>query len=63
MLDKDEYNRNIVNFPKDYKEVIIDGGNHSNFGDYGFQKGDEASSISKDKQIEITTSEIVSFII
>lgn len=63
VLDKDEYNRNIVNFPKDYKEVIIDGGNHSNFGDYGFQKGDEASSISKDKQIEITISEIVSFII
>lgn len=62
MLNKKEYNKNITNFPVNYKEVIIEGGNHSNFGDYGFQRHDGVSSISKEEQINITKQTIMDFI-
>jgi len=37
-----------------FEELIIPGGNHGNFGHYGFQKGDNGSSISADEQQELT---------
>ena len=63
VLNKEEYNKNISNFPINYKEVIIEGGNHSNFGDYGHQRGDGEATISNEEQIRITKNEIVDFII
>lgn len=36
--------------PVDTKIVIIDGGNHAQFGDYGLQKGDGTAFISRDEQ-------------
>ena len=62
MLNKEEYNKNISNFPTNYKEVIIEGGNHSNFGDYGHQRGDGEATISNEEQINITKQEIMDFI-
>lgn len=62
-LNKEEYNKNISNFPTNYKEVIIEGGNHSNFGDYGHQRGDGEATISNEEQIRITKNEIVDFIV
>ena len=62
-LNKEEYNKNISNFPTNYKEVIIEGGNHSNFGDYGHQRRDGKATISNEEQIRITKNEIVDFII
>ena len=62
VLNKKEYNKNISNFPANYKEVIIEGGNHSNFGDYGFQRHDGVASISKDEQINITKNAVIDFI-
>ena len=62
VLNKKEYNKNISNFPVNYKEVIIEGGNHSNFGDYGFQRNDGEASISKEEQINITKQEVIDFI-
>ena len=62
VLNKEEYNKNISNFPTNFKEVIIEGGNHSNFGDYGFQRNDRVASISKEEQINITKQEIMGFI-
>ena len=63
VLNKKEYNKNISNFPSNYKEVIIEGGNHSNFGDYGFQRRDGKASISKEEQVNITKNEIINFVI
>lgn len=37
-------------YPKDYKEIIIEGGNHAQFGNYGIQKGDGNATISADEQ-------------
>ncbi len=36
--------------PDDFTEVVIDGGNHSQFGDYGRQAGDGKASIREEKQ-------------
>lgn len=48
----------------DYTEniVIIDGGNHAQFGNYGEQKGDSAATISRDDQQNITVDAIEEFI-
>ena len=62
VLKKEEYSKNQKNFPKDYKEVIIEGGNHSQFGNYGQQRNDSIATIERSKQIEITTNEICSLI-
>ena len=42
--------------------VIIEGGNHAQFGDYGKQKGDPDATISAKEQQEITVEAIVKFI-
>lgn len=60
VLNKEEYTKNTNNFPTNYKEIIIEGGNHSNFGDYGLQRKDTASKLSNDEQVELTTSLVVS---
>lgn len=62
VLNKGEYNKNISNFPTGYKEVVIEGGNHSNFGDYGFQRKDGVASITNEEQVNKTKTEIVNFI-
>ena len=62
VLNMKEYNKNRVNLPLKYKEVVIKGGNHANFGDYGRQKKDGKASISRDKQQSITVKEIKEFL-
>ena len=44
------------------KEIIIEGGNHSNFGNYGLQENDNLSTIDKETQQERTIQEILKFI-
>lgn len=42
--------------------TIIQGGNHGNFGNYGFQKGDGKGSLTRTLQQNITVEEILKFI-
>lgn len=48
----------------DYTEnvVIIDGGNHAQFGNYGEQKGDKPATISREDQQNIAVMAILEFI-
>ncbi|MFO7612778.1 MAG: alpha/beta fold hydrolase [Clostridia bacterium] len=48
----------------DYTEniVVIEGGNHAYFGNYGEQKGDVPATISRDEQQNIAVTEILKFI-
>ncbi|OHW62827.1 alpha/beta hydrolase family protein [Andreesenia angusta] len=48
----------------DYKEnvVIIEGGNHAQFGNYGEQKGDLPATIGWKEQQDVTVREIMDFI-
>lgn len=51
--DKITYEKNIV---------VVNGGNHAYYGNYGEQKGDGKATISRNKQQEIVTKEIIKFI-
>lgn len=42
--------------------IIIDGGNHAQFGNYGKQKGDPDADISPEEQQNITVDAIIEFI-
>jgi predicted esterase len=43
----------------DTKYVVINGGNHAQFGSYGFQPGDNAATISAEEQwMQITTATV-----
>lgn len=48
--------------PKDTKYVEIEGGNHSDFADYGLQKGDNKAITSEKEQLNITVESISDFI-
>ena len=55
------YSRNLKNL-SDVEEHIIEGGNHCQFGSYGFQKGDNEATVSHEQQIATTVGLIVDFI-
>ncbi len=44
------------------EELVIDGGNHANFGDYGAQKGDGAADISAGEQQEQTARAVAAWL-
>ena len=46
----------------DTNVLVIDGGNHANYGDYGKQKGDGTATISKAEQQKQTVDAILNFI-
>ena len=62
VVEWDSIKKNEKNLPKDAMQVVIEGGNHSQFGDYGFQKGDNEATISADEQIRQTKETIDSLI-
>ena len=46
----DLFEASRANLPSTAKFVVIDGGNHGQFGDYGFQPGDNEATISRTEQ-------------
>lgn len=62
VLNTENYRVYTSNLPTDLTEVVIDGGNHAGFGDYGKQKGDGNATISHEEQWNITVNAIVEFI-
>ncbi len=48
--------------PLNYQEVVIEGANHAQFGNYGIQKGDGTAAITAEEQQKITTSKILEMI-
>lgn len=59
VADVEKLARTRANLPPDLHDVRIDGGNHSQFGYYGFQPGDWPATISRDEQQRITTEAIL----
>lgn len=53
ILSKPEYTQGVK---------IIEGGNHSGFGNYGFQKGDTKAEITIEEQQKLTVEYILEFI-
>lgn len=62
VLSMDSYERNRNNLPEGFEEVIIEGGCHAFFGNYGEQKGDGKPAITREDQIETTSDAIADFI-
>ncbi|MCR6662390.1 MAG: alpha/beta hydrolase [Luteimonas sp.] len=53
-------NRNRRNLPADASRIVVEGGNHSRFGEYGFQPGDRFAAVSRERQREATLSALLS---
>ena len=62
VLNRSKYDECLANYPKDFTEVVIDGGCHAYFGDYGEQRGDGQSSISRQQQIEIAADAVAAML-
>ena len=56
-VEKSEENRHLL--PPTCRWVLIEGGNHSQFGSYGFQPGDRFATVDRDRQQELTREAIV----
>lgn len=59
LASMDEVKANAQYLPKDTTWILIDGGNHSQFGYYGSQLGDNAATISREQQQELTVDGIL----
>lgn len=58
VLNKEKYNENKANLPNGFTEIILEGGNHAQFGLYGHQDGDGTPTISNTEQITLTADHI-----
>jgi pimeloyl-ACP methyl ester carboxylesterase len=55
----EEVKANAIYLPDDTNWVLIDGGNHAQFGYYGAQLGDNAATISREQQQELTVEAVL----
>ena len=62
VMNRDKYAECVKNLPTDFTEVVIEGGNHAQFGVYGMQSGDDAAKITNEAQILQTALEFASFV-
>lgn len=61
VLNRERYQENLIHLPAGYAELVIDGGNHAYFGDYGHQKNDGTAAISGVEQISVTADYLAEF--
>jgi alpha/beta superfamily hydrolase len=59
VLDRTQYEKYLPNLPDKAKEVVIEGGCHSYFGNYGMQEGDGTPTITREEQMEETVEAIL----
>jgi len=57
-----EVENSAQDLPSDAQFILIEGGNHAQFGYYGEQDGDGEASISREEQITQTVDAIVDFL-
>ena len=61
-LERKVYEESRKYWPESSVETVIAGGNHAQFAQYGFQRGDNPAEISAEQQIRITAEEINRFL-
>lgn len=59
-MEKIEDGRELM--PSDYTEIVIEGGNHAQFGSYGEQSGDGIALISAEEQRKQTEAALLSIL-
>lgn len=58
VLNREKYAQSMGHYPQRFMEVVLEGGCHAYFGDYGEQKGDGRATISRAEQIAATADAI-----
>lgn len=61
VVQMENYKSNQEYWPAKSRELVIPGGNHAGYANYGKQAGDGEAQISNDKQQEITATAILEF--
>ncbi len=61
VLNRDKLRKYATNLPKNAKTVVLSGGCHSYFGDYGQQSNDGIPKITRSEQVQQTVDTIISF--
>jgi len=61
-MSVDELVENQARLPDSTRWVVIEGGNHAQFGNYGPQPGDQTPQISIEQQQRITVEATVNFL-
>jgi len=59
VMNREKYAEYRANLPEQTAEVVIPGGNHAQFGDYGPQKGDGEAAISPQEQLVRTLQAVL----
>jgi pimeloyl-ACP methyl ester carboxylesterase len=59
LASAEEVESNAIYLPEDTNWVLIEGGNHSQFGYYGDQLGDNSASITREEQQKLTVDAIL----
>ena len=62
VLNRQKYEECRKNYPEGLREVVLEGGCHANFGDYGAQKGDGVPTISREEQLKRTADAIAAML-
>ena len=62
VLGRSSYEKSRESWPASAQELVIPGGNHAGFADYGPQMGDGKATISKDEQQRLTEEAILHWI-
>ncbi len=60
-LGREQYENSRINWPANSEEIVLEGGNHAQFGSYGKQKGDGEAAVSPERQIADTVEMILIF--
>lgn len=62
MAGMEQFNKTSALLPASTEYVVIDGGNHAQFGDYGAQPGDKQATISRTEQQTQVVNAVVKFL-
>ncbi len=58
VMDREKYLENRAHLPAGFEELVIEGGCHAYFADYGAQAGDGTPTISREEQLRQTADRI-----
>ena len=59
VVNREKLQEGIGYAPAAHEEYVIEGGNHAQFGSYGFQKGDGEAAVTAEEQIRQTAGFIM----
>lgn len=61
VMNRESYEKYRTNLPEGFAEIVLDGGNHAQFGSYGAQEKDGEAAITFEQQIAQAAQEIAAF--